>query len=51
VKKKIRKEVSGYAAIKPIELPSEVYAGMKSGKICSDDILKMVADMGGVLPS
>lgn len=51
LKQTVSEKVSGYASKNRLELVAEVYAGMKSGKVYGDDILKMVRDLGGALPS
>jgi len=43
----VKKEVSEYAAASPLELVSEVYAGIRSGKTYSDKVMRLYRAYGG----
>jgi hypothetical protein len=48
--KKIKADVSGYAATRPVEFVAEVYSGLKAGKIYDAKILSWYSRLGGVMP-
>jgi hypothetical protein len=47
----VRREVSGYAATKPVEFVAETFAGLKAGKTYSPAIMQLYVKLGGPDPA